>query len=209
MADVADRPELRVTVFSDIICPFCYIGARRLERLRDAYDLSVNWCFLEIHPETPTAGMPVSRLGYDPQRWQAMMAALARMAEEEGLVFAGHDFTTNSRQALLVAEAAKERGRDVFYAVHDALFTAFFSDRENIADRSVLERIAMSAGMPAEAVHMAWSESRYAERLKQYHAAAQELGVRATPTFFIGQQRLDGAVPLGQLREAALFATSR
>lgn len=208
MSDAADKPELRVTVFSDVICPFCYIGAARLEKLRDDYDLRVNWCFLEIHPETPTEGMSVSQLGYDPQRWKTMMTALGKLAEEDHLVFAEHGFTTNSKQALLLAEAAKEQGRDIFYALHDALFVAFFRDQENIGDTQVLKRIAADAGMSEEDVQLAWSEPRFIERMKQYQVVAQELGVKATPTIFIGEQRLDGAVPLDQLREAARLALS-
>ena len=53
---VTDKPELLVTVFTDYICPFCYVGDVRLERLRTDYDLKINWCFLEIHPETPSTG---------------------------------------------------------------------------------------------------------------------------------------------------------
>jgi predicted DsbA family dithiol-disulfide isomerase len=209
MMDAADKPELRVTVFSDVICPFCYVGAKRLDHLNDAFDLRVNWCFLEIHPETPPTGMHVSHLGYDSQRRRAIMGVLARLAEEERLVLSGHhDFTTNSRQALLLAEAAKEQGRAVFYALHEALFAAFFRDQQNIGDTVVLERIARQVGMPSETVHRAWTEPLYAEKLKQYHAAAQELSVRATPTFFIGQQRLDGVVSVEQLREAAQAAVS-
>ncbi len=208
MTVTADKPELRVTVFSDVICPFCYIGAARLDRLRDEYDLRVNWCFLEIHPETPAAGMPVSQLGYDPQRWETMMRALAEQAKEDELTFAGHDFTTNSYQALLLAEAAKEQGRDVFYALHNGLFEAFFRDQENIGDVQVLARVANNAGMTQEMVRLAWVEPRFSERLKQFRVVAQELNVKATPTVFIGDQRLDGAVPLEQLRSAARDAIS-
>lgn len=206
MTATADKPELRVTVFSDVICPFCYIGATRLDRLRDEYDLRVNWCFLEIHPETPAAGMPISQLGYDPQRWEMLMKALADLAQEDDLVFAEHDFTTNSRQALLLAEAAKEQGREVFYALHNGLFEALFRDQENIGDTQVLERIANNAGMSPDRVRQAWVEPRFSERLKQFQIVAQELNVKATPTVFIGEQRLDGAVPIEQLRAAARIA---
>ena len=58
------KPTLLVTVFSDFICPFCYVGHVRLNRLRDLYDLKVNCCFVEIHPETPPEGRPVNELGY-------------------------------------------------------------------------------------------------------------------------------------------------
>ncbi len=135
-----------------------------------------------------------------------MMAALATLAAEEQLEFLEHSFTTNSRQALLLAEAAKEQGREIFYAVHDALFAAFFRDQENIGDAQVLRRVAATAGMPEQAVEQAWSEPRFMERLKQFQIVAQELGVKATPTIFIGEQRMDGAVPFDQLREAAHIA---
>ncbi len=208
MQNGAEKPELRVTVFSDYICPFCYIGDARLDRLRDEYDLRVNWCFLEIHPETPAEGMPVSELGYDEVRWREMMEALARMAKEENLAFAAHDFTTNSRSALLLAEAAKEEGQEIFYSLHRALFEAFFRDQLNIGDTEVLARLAHTAGVSADVVEQAWCDARFKTRLQQNLAAARELGVQATPTFFLGQQRLDGAVTMERLRQAARAAVA-
>jgi predicted DsbA family dithiol-disulfide isomerase len=200
----ASRPVLYATVFSDYICPFCYIGDLRLERLRGHYDLKINWCLVEIHPETPAAGMPVDGLGYDAARWQQMMNNLGRLAEEEGVSLAGHDFTTNSRRALLLAEAAKEAGSEVFYRLHRRLFEAFFVDALNIGDETVLTGLAAECGVPREIVQRAWSDARYAERLQQYLAAAAQYEVRATPTVFFGeQQRLDGALPQDAFLAAA------
>ncbi len=201
-------PELRVTVFSDYICPFCYIGDVRLARLREDYDLKVNWCSIEIHPETPPLGRPVSELNYSPQQWQAMMDGLARMAAQEGLHFAPHETTTNSHRALLLAEAAKSEGATVFYALHGALFKGYFSDGLNIGDEAVLRRMAEESGMRAETVESAWHDTRYADRLEHNLAAARELGVSATPTFFIGQQKLTGAVTVDELQKAAAAALS-
>ena len=56
-----EKPVLLATVFSDYICPFCYIGDLRLDRLREHFDLKINWMLLEIHPETPAGGMPIDR----------------------------------------------------------------------------------------------------------------------------------------------------
>ena len=50
------KPTLLATVFSDYICPFCYVGDVRLDRLREYYELKISWCFVEIHPETPAEG---------------------------------------------------------------------------------------------------------------------------------------------------------
>ncbi len=60
----SSKPTLLATVFTDYICPFCYVGDVRLDRLREHFDLKINWCFLEIHPETPAEGMDTSALGY-------------------------------------------------------------------------------------------------------------------------------------------------
>lgn len=189
------RPVLYATVFSDYICPFCYIGDLRLEHLRDHYDLKINWRLVEIHPETPAAGMPVAGLGYDAVRWRQMMASLGRLAEEEGVSLAGHDFTTNSRRALLLAEAAKEAGSELFYRLHRRLFEAFFVDGLNIGEETVLIALAVECGLPREVVQCAWSADLYSERLRQHLAAAAQYRVRGTPTVFFGeQQRLDGAL---------------
>lgn len=201
MAD--EKPALRVSVFSDYICPFCYIGSRRLLRLRDDYDLRVNWCGLEIHPDTPAQGMPVDALGYPQDQWEQMQLSLARMAQGEGLRLTAHDFTTNSHQALLLAEAAKHQSREAFYLLHEALFEAFFSAGRNIGDEAVLRAIATQCALPDTLVDDAWHNPMYAERLRINLTHARELGIRGTPSYLFGKMHLSGAVPYASLREAA------
>ena len=200
----SDKPTLLATVFTDYICPFCYIGDVRLERLRAEYDLKINWCFVEIHPETPPEGRPVGELGYSDERWRQMMGNLERLADEDDITLQPHDFTTNSHKSLLLAEAAKEGGVDIFYRLHRRLFEAFFTDGLNIGDETVLAGLAVETGVPADIMRQAWSEPRYEDRLQQHLAAAVELDVRATPTIFFGQQqRLDGALPYSAFLKAA------
>ena len=198
------KPVLLATVFSDYICPFCFVGDVRLDRLRERYDLKISWCFVEIHPETPAQGMSTGRLGYPPAQWQRMMDSLDELAREEGIVFCPRQFTTNSRKALLLAEAAKEEGADIFYRLHRRLFEAFFTEGRNIGDEAVLRELASETGVSARTVQNAWTEDRYVQRLESYLAAAKQLGVRATPTIFFGeQQRLDGALPWADFQRAA------
>jgi len=200
----AEKPELLATVFSDYICPFCYVGDIRLDRLREDYDLRINWCFLELHPETPAEGMDTSCLGYSDPKWQQMMDNLSRLAQEEGISFCPQSFTTNSHKSLLLAEAAKEEGAEVFYTLHRRLFEVFFTEGRNIADETVLATLAREAGVPDDVLSRAWTDERYEERLEEYRAAAHELDVHATPTIFFGeQQRLDGALPLDVFKKIA------
>lgn len=202
------KPQLRVTVFSDYICPFCYIGSIRLDRLREQFDLKVDWASLEIHPDNPEQGRPVAELGYPPTQWQEMMAALARMAEEEGVHIAERTFTTNSRRALLLAEAAKAEGAEIFYRLHNRLFQAYFGERQNIGQVEVLHTLARETGMPDTSIEHAWANPYFAQRLQAYQVRAARLGVSATPAFIVGQRLLLGAVPTQMLRDAAEAAVS-
>jgi predicted DsbA family dithiol-disulfide isomerase len=206
-----DKPVLLATVFTDYICPFCYVGDVRLERLREHFDLKINWCFLEIHPDTPACGMPVQALGYAEEQWRQMMASLMAMGAAEGISFREHDFTTSSHHALLLAEAAKEDGAEVFYRLHRRLFTAYFTEGRNIGDTAVLRELAAECGVAAGTPERAWREERYEQQLQRYLAGAQELEVRATPTILFGREhRLNGALPYEAfLRTARAGAMAR
>ncbi len=199
----SEAPELFVTVFSDYICPFCYIGDLRLARLREEYRLRVNWCLMEIHPETNPHGAEVEGIGYSPEQWAGMRATLQEMAAEEGIDFHLPDRVANSRKALLLAEAAKQLGPDIFYRLHGALFRACFDAGLDIGNETELKNIAADAGVPEGFAERAWQAPGIATRLQHHRRAAQELKVDATPTFFIGEQRVHGAVATQTLREAA------
>jgi predicted DsbA family dithiol-disulfide isomerase len=197
------KPKLNVTVFSDYICPFCYVGSLRLIKLGDAFDLRVNWRGVELHPETPAIGMPVNELGYPPQQWLEMMNHLRELAAEDDIVLAEPEFTTNSRRALLLAEAAKEAGRAVFYRMHERLFRAMHTDGLNIGEERTLRRLAGEAGLADELVEAAWRQERFANRLRASTQEALRLGIKGVPTYVIGEQIITGAVPFEELYHAA------
>ncbi|VAW77788.1 hypothetical protein MNBD_GAMMA13-1540 [hydrothermal vent metagenome] len=200
---MSDKPTLKVAVISDYICPFCYIGYLRLEKLRPHFELAVNWALVEIHPESPTEGKPIEGLGYSTDRLKRMQGDLGELARAEGVELAPHTFTTNSRKALLLAEASKQHGADIFYPLHQRLFESFLVEGHNIGDTRVLETLANECGVPAETVEKAWVDSAYEQRLQQNMAAAVKNGATSTPTFFIGDQQLNGAVSVDALMAAA------
>lgn len=201
------KTPLKVTVFSDYICPFCYVGDARLDKLRERFDLDVDWSFFEIHPDNPQEGKPVSELGYPPEQWRQMMANLEAMATADGLELAPRSFTTNSHRALLLAEAAKDLGEEIFAKLHKRLFTAYFAEQKNIGDVKVLREIARKAGMSDEAVNRALTDESYERRLEQQQARAATLGIRGVPGFLFGKYFVSGAVPVETLIAAAEYAT--
>jgi predicted DsbA family dithiol-disulfide isomerase len=201
---------LKVTVYSDYICPFCYVGHHRLQRLRDSYELKVNWCFLEIHPETSALGDPIDSLNYPSQQWQMMLDNLKRIAAEEHIPLGELSFITNSKDALLLSEAAKQCGKEIFYDLHEKLFKAYFVDGRNIGDKNVLREIALSCGIDNDIIDDAWHDDIYKKRLiNNYHSARQH-GIQSVPSFIFGKRILTGVVSEKAFRNAAkeLFAAS-
>jgi len=197
-------PELKITVYSDYICPFCYVGHHRLQRLRDSYQLKINWCFLEIHPETSAQGEPIDALDYPSETWSKMMDNLERVAGEENIPLSKISFITSSKDALLLSEAAKELGRDVFYDLHERLFSAYFVDAINIGNRDELIAIAERCGIDKAFVLAAWENDRYQQRLLNNFNSARKHEIQSVPSFVFGDRVLTGVVAESSFREAAL-----
>jgi len=203
-----EKPQLRLTLFTDYICPFCYIGDLRLRKLWQDYEVLVNFRFIEIHPDTPEQGASVDTLNYSDEKWQGMMDALLQMADEEGVKLASSRRLANSHRALLLAEAAKKEGREIFYQINNKLYEEYFVAGKNIGDVEVLKAIAVASGISDEAVNRAWSDPEVENTLKMNMQMAVKAGVTGTPTFFIGQQRLTGAVSLAEMQQAAELTVS-
>jgi len=202
-----NRP-LSVDVFIDYICPFCYIGSARLLRLSAGlggrFTLCVNWHFIEIHPETPAEGMPLEALGYAPDQWARMMENLYAMAARDGIEIAERQFTTNSRAALRLAEAASDCGDEIFARLHAALFAAFFTRRENIGDGELLRRLGREAGVDEARIEAALAgDATLESRLARHAQMAAVLGVRGVPAFVIGDRLISGCVDAALLERVA------
>lgn len=199
----SSRTELKVTVFSDYICPFCYVGHHRLMRLRDKYDIKINWCFIEIHPENSEQGEPVTTLDYSSDYWNQLVLNLKRVAQEENIPLSELTFTTNSKNALLLAESCKQLGHDRFYALHEKLFSAYFVSQENIGDREILRKIAHEAGINDDTIDSAWQDGPQHQRLIQNYDEARKLEIQSVPSFIFGNRVLTGVVDEKVMRDAA------
>ncbi len=132
-----------------------------------------------------------------------MMSNLEQIVAEENLPLAPVTRSVNSHQALLLAEAAKEAGHDVYYRLHEALFDEYFAHGNDIGDPTFLRELAQRAGMTNDHVARAWGEQQYAEQLQQHLRQAAKLGISAVPTTLIGTHKLSGAVSIDDLIDAA------
>lgn len=209
------KPELKISVISDYICPFCFIGHRRLNKLRDEFDLKINWCLVEIHPDTPLEGQPVTLLDYSADAWNSLVTSLKRLAQEENLTLSEYTTCANSRKALLLAEQAKSLGAEFFYPLHERLFEAYFVEGLNIGDEQVLRTIATECDIPDAVISDAWNiphangpADSTPQPLLPYLQYAGAIQASSVPTIVIGKEIFTGVVDKNMLLQAAQNLTS-
>lgn len=204
----SERPVLNVSVYSDYTCPWCYIGAARLEQLKeelgDEVELRTEWKPFEIHPEVPQEGMPVDALPYPRAHWEAMVAQLRQQAASEGLEMTELKTVANTHRALVASAYVQAEEPERFEAFHHNLFRGYFGEGRNIADPAVLREIALESGVDAGRMEEALGTGRYERELADTTATARRLGITGTPTFVFGDRYgAVGAQPVEELRRVA------
>lgn len=188
----AGTARLGIIAYSDYVCPWCYIGLARVERLRREFAVAVDWRPFELHPETPRTGARLDgRLGGE-ARARAFRDNIGQLAAASGLTLRIPAVIANSHRALEAAEFAREHGG--FEAYHAALFRAYFEQGRDIGDAETLCEVAREAGVDDQGLRQALSDEQYAVAVDAITASAREDEVVSTPTFiFSGGFRLVGA----------------
>ena len=187
-----DIARIRIVAYSDYVCPWCYIGLERIDRLQRELPVDVEWRPFELHPETPRSGAHLAgRLG-SRTRAAAYAQNIIGLAHESGMTLRMPEVVANSHLALEAAEFARER--DGFDGYHHALFAAYFGHGRNLADPDTLCDIARDAGVDDQGLRQALADGRYAEMIDHITQAARTDEILSTPTFiFSGGFRLTGA----------------
>jgi predicted DsbA family dithiol-disulfide isomerase len=170
-----------------------------VDKLKQEFDLSVEWLAFEIHPDTPQAGMLLSTL-FPQLDTENMFRYLRDMAAPYGITFADISRISNSRLSLEASEFAKEHGS--FDQFHQALFQAYFSQGLDIGDLEVLSQIGNDSGLDRDALTQTLQAGTYRPRIEKMRKEAVRLGVNAAPTFFIeDRDRIVGARPIEVFRK--------
>jgi len=186
-----------IDIVSDAICPWCYIGKRRLEKalsLAPQTDLQIGWRPFQLNPEMPREG--IDRKEYlrakfgDPNKTYAHVAAAGR---EAGIDFQFDKIQRTPNTILahrLIRFSARQQKQD---AVVEALFRAYFLEGKDIGDVETLVAVAASQGVEA-AEYLVSSEDD--DTIRQEDAFARQIGIQGVPCFIIDRQyAVSGAQP--------------
>ncbi|MFJ2619891.1 DsbA family protein [Glutamicibacter sp. NPDC087344] len=208
----AEAKRLRVDIFSDIACPWCFIGKRRFESGLDASGLAqevdVYWHAYQLDPTLPEhyEGSELDYLsqakGMDPAQVQSMLQHVTAQAAEEGL---SYDFANlvvaNSFTALRVLEHAKQHGRG--NQMKEALLSAHFEKGLDTGNVATLLQLAAEVGLDSQELGAALQAGRYTDEVNADINQARQIGVTGVP-FFV----LDGKYGISGAQPAEVFANA-
>jgi predicted DsbA family dithiol-disulfide isomerase len=178
---MAEHDRVLITVWSDYVCPFCYLEEPVLERLQEEYGdrLEIDWRAFELRPE------PVPTLDPDGEYLHRVWnASVYPMAERRGMALRLPPVQPRSRRALEAAEFAREAGR--FDEMHRALFRTFFEDGRDLDDLEVLLDVGGSVGLGRDELRAALEEGRYTDKVLEDERMAQEIGISGVPGMRVG-----------------------
>ncbi|MEP7181909.1 MAG: DsbA family oxidoreductase [Betaproteobacteria bacterium] len=198
MPDSVNR-ILHVDVVSDVVCPWCFIGKRRLAAAlatiaaeRPDLDVRVNWHPFQLNPELPPEGADrrsyLERKFGGPERAAQIYDRVRAAGATVGIAFAFDriERQPNTLDAHRLISWAQARGAGD--AVVDALFHAYFLDGRHVGDRDVLADIAGEAGLDREAARAMLGTDEGEDTVRALDARVRELGVDGVPFFIFGDQ---------------------
>lgn len=196
---------MKVEIWSDIMCPFCYMGKARFERALQQFphndQVEVIWKSFQLNPDMKTElGKSVNEYLAEIKGWPLEQAKEANdyvtaLAIGEGLVY---DFdkavVANSFDAHRLIQLAKAYGKG--NEIEELLFEAYFSFGKNIADHAELLSIGMKAGLDKIAIDRMLSSDQYADKVERDIYEARQLGIQGVPFFaFNNKYAVSGAQP--------------
>jgi len=197
MTDTTIPAPLIVEIWSDVLCPFCYIGKREFEnalaRFPHKDGVQVEWKSFELDPNAPlkseedTYTMLARKYGMSRGEAKDRVAGVAARAKSVGLTY---DFDkaviANSFQAHRLIQLAKTKG--LGDAAEERLFKAYFTDGANIGDTATLVRLGTEIGFDAKEVADLLAGDAYSEAVRTDEYEAQQFGIRGVPFFAIDRK---------------------
>jgi len=209
---------MEVEIWSDVVCPWCYLGKRRLEHALAQFpqrdDVRVVWRSFELDPGAPARSEHTAKerlaakYGMTAEQVETSWARLTALAEAEGLEY--HLDATqggSSFDAHRLLQLARTLGLQD--ALHERLFRAYFSEGLALGDAETLARVAVEAGLPAGEVDGVLASDRFAAEVRADERRAYELGVNGVPFFALaGRYGVSGAQSVEHLLHALELASS-
>lgn len=199
---------MQIEIWSDVVCPWCFVGKRRLERALEGFahrdDVEVVYRSFELDPSAPrhghelTTGVIARKYGRTEDEMRDMQQQLIDTAAADGLTLRLFDNVhTNTIDAHRVLHLALETGGPAQQVrLKEALLTAYFTDARDVGDHAVLTEVAVAAGLDEARVGAVLASDEYADAVAADIAQARAYGATGVPFFVVDQKYgVSGAQP--------------
>lgn len=201
-----NKQKIKIDIFSDINCPWCFVGERRLykamETVEDKYDFDISFKAFELNPNIPQHGMSREEYfknNYGPDAMSRIAASEQRLTADgasEGITFNfSSDMPVNNTfNGHRLIWLAGEHG--VQMQVASALFKSYFTDGANMNDTAILTQIGIENGIPADKLEGFFESEKGKQEVRAMESFAHSAGISGVPAFVINDQYLiSGAQP--------------
>lgn len=182
----------KITVFSDFLCPFCYIGKQPLDQVAKEQGLEIEWKSFELRPEG--VNVPPKPTDY----MERVKAGVESLAKQYGLEMSLNTNSKASRRAHEGAKFAEEHGKSQEY--HEAMFVAQFKEAKNVDDINTLVEVAESVGLDPEEFREAVESRKYRQSVLEDEKLAEQLGVTGIPCIIVGDRGAMGVQSVEQIK---------
>jgi predicted DsbA family dithiol-disulfide isomerase len=206
---------VKIEVWSDIVCPWCYIGKRRLETALAGFEqpVEVEWRSFQLDPGYPKGERQpayeaiAKKTGGSPAQARALTGHIAELAAQEGLMYDfEHSVVVNTFDAHRVTHLAKAQG--LGGEMHERLMRAQLIDGETLNDVDTLVRLASEVGVDDSAARRVLASDEYASQVSDDIREAQALGVTGVPFFVLDRRyAISGAQTVEAFRSALKTAS--
>ncbi len=176
-----EKPALHVTLVSDYICPWCYVGLARLEQLRKEFEITLSACAFDLRPGIPPEGIAREEASRGRTYPPGYIENLRQTALDAGIEMKRPSLVPNTRKAHEATEFARDNGGDL-WAVHRALFRAYFEEEQNIGHTDVIVGVCEGVGIDSGALREALDAGRYREEIEKQMEWGRANGVTGVPT---------------------------
>jgi predicted DsbA family dithiol-disulfide isomerase len=188
---------MKVEIWSDVMCPFCYIGKRRFEQALQNFankdEVEIEWKSFQLNPDMKTnPNIHIDQYladikGFSIDHARQLNAHVTQMAAEAGLTYNfDKAIVANSFNAHRFTHLAKKHGLGI--AAEEQLFKAYFTDGKNIDDINTLVELGVEIGLDAASVKQTLESNAFADDVKNDIADAQQLGIRGVPFFVMNNK---------------------
>ena len=191
--------SIHIDIVSDVACPWCAIGYKRLQQAMEALDgeigFTLKWHAFRLSPDMPAEGEPIMehlcrKYGRSPEEMEAAQNQIIEAAQSLGLNFSGaaERLACNTTDAHRLLTWAREH--DLQTALKLALFEAYFGRAENVSDPDVLRRTAESVGLDGEEAAAILASDRYLQDVIDEERQYKDAGISAVPGFVVDNRYL-------------------